>query len=223
MNTYKIISHSPSFFLFVFRLDLLDVEIELANDVCNMAFATEACGFDNNACCSSEYTDTDTFGNGVCDFDKDSGANIQKCEYENGDCLQYNDMYCSDENECCPLSIVNGNSFQNSICNGGLSATSKCDFDGTDCNNFRNAHPTCPFDDLAGRDGSDDVVLGDRVCDSGLYSSKECGWEFGDCGVGQIGQDLLDFGGSTINELDTTTKMSLCDWSQIGRASNRAL
>eukprot|EP01083_Nonionella_stella_P026529 73038_1 len=72
--------------------DLVDVEAELANSVCNLAFAIEECGFDRNSCCSSNYTDSVTFGDGICDFDKDSGANIEECGYENGDCLKYNNF-----------------------------------------------------------------------------------------------------------------------------------
>lgn len=72
----------------------------------------------------------------------------------------------------------------------GIAATALCNYDNNDCSEFNRDYPECPLEALSEIDGSGNVILGNDVCDSGIYSSNECGWEFKDCAVGQVGQDV---------------------------------
>ena len=93
----------------------------------------------------------------------------------------------------------------NGECNGGLPNTFQCGFDGGDCLDFNIAFPNCKAvkayqvgdgecqdehnDESFGFDGGDCCVenievkelLGDGKCNAGLYNSKICLFDKGDC------------------------------------------
>ena len=91
-------------------------------------------------------------------------------------------------------------------CNGGLTNTFQCGFDGGDCLDFNIAFPKCmairAYEvgdgicqqdhnyETCGFDGGDccsqnvkKEYLGDSQCNGGLYSTKMCGFDGGDCDV----------------------------------------
>lgn len=154
-------------------------------------FATADCNYQNDACCPADFIQDGSFGNKICDFEKGFGSNTEFCEYDKGDCIDYNNNYCSKGDFCCPIYIYNRTSFGDGrACNGGIAATALCNYDNNDCSEFNRDYPECPLEDLSEIDGSGNVILGNDVCDSGIYNSNECGWEFKDCAVGQVGQDV---------------------------------
>eukprot|EP00554_Chaetoceros_debilis_P014083 CAMPEP_0194125450 /NCGR_PEP_ID=MMETSP0150-20130528/59470_1 /TAXON_ID=122233 /ORGANISM="Chaetoceros debilis, Strain MM31A-1" /LENGTH=1205 /DNA_ID=CAMNT_0038819261 /DNA_START=97 /DNA_END=3711 /DNA_ORIENTATION=- len=184
--------------------------------------------------CSANHTFAKMhLGNGEC---YGGELNTLACEFEYGDCINFNTQYplcrsddlinveetlaskecnplfaiseCQFQNgACCPIKVFNRPSFGDElICNGGIAATSFCDYDNKDCSKFNRDHPKCPLHDLSQIDGSGNVLLGNDVCDSGVYNSNECGWENGDCAVGQVGQDLQFLGNiSSIMSQDGST------------------
>lgn len=50
---------------------------------------------------------------------------------------------------------------------------------------FIDVHPDCDIPR-----GSNGTVLGNGICKGGGYTAEECGYEYGDCDVGQIGGDM---------------------------------
>ncbi len=87
-------------------------------------------------------------------------------------------------------------------------STKECVYDNGDCDSFVRDYPDCPMEKLAITEGSSDVVLGNGICESGLlYTNDECGREYGDCDVGQIGQDVIFRGVSSRSSLQFHTRM----------------
>lgn len=57
-------------------------------------------------------------------------------------------------------------------------------YDNGECNNIRTnpLYSNCDFDDLGNLfDESFSPTLGDGICESNIYNTEACGFEFGDC------------------------------------------
>ncbi len=157
------------------------------------------------------------FGDGIC---YGGPLNTLDCAFEDGDCANFNEAYplCKGDNllnvqievgngycdlqfaipecdydggDCCPYNITRSPEFQDGQCNGGLISTMGCTYDGGDCDALVREFPECPLDSIAAIDGSSDIILGDGICESAMYAGETCGREYGDCDVGQFGQDIL--------------------------------
>jgi hypothetical protein len=150
-------------------LNSLDCEFE-GGDCISFNQAYPLCKGDN-------LTDVeDLVGNSKCE----TKFMTNNCNFDGGD--------------CCPLDIIQSPKFGDGQCNGGKISTKQCGYDNGDCRAFVNAHDKCSLllmEDWLNEDEELNTILGDGVCNGSIYSSlKECGYEFGDCGAGQIGKDL---------------------------------
>jgi len=99
------------------------------------------------------------FGDGKC---YGGILNTLGCSFEGGDCVNFNLAYplCKGDN------LINvEDSVGNGECDAAFSIL-ECDFDGSDC---------CP-DNI-----SKSPLYGDGQCDGGLFNSKSCGYDNGDC------------------------------------------
>jgi hypothetical protein len=97
-------------------------------------------------------------------------------------------------NLSCPYYRNNPN-FNNTLCNGGYFNSKGCNHDSGDCDAFNSQYPNCPIEYLASKHGvlfiGAETIFGDGICNSVLYSMKECGYEGGDCNQGQVSQDII--------------------------------
>jgi len=154
--------------------------LKLNNGVCDGGYLnTIACGFDDGDCITfnlgypnCKIDEPIKIGNGICNQ-----------EYNDADCLY-------DGDDCCPL---NANDFSESIlygdgkCHGGVFNTEHCEFDGGDCVMANLKYPDCPvliFTNKMLTTFDEDhpfPALGDGRCDGGIFNTKECGWDDGDC------------------------------------------
>jgi hypothetical protein len=72
-------------------------------------------------------------------------------------------------------------------CHGGVFNTEHCEFDGGDCIKANQKYPDCPVLILTNKmlttfDSDNPFpALGDGRCDGGIFNTKECGWDDGDC------------------------------------------
>ncbi len=131
----------------------------------------------------------DKVDNGICDL----LFTIPECDYDGGD--------------CCPYDILNDPKFGDGQCDGGRISTMQCGYDNGDCNTYNRIHPECPYTQLEELEKVEilgDIVLGDGVCDSGIYNTKSCGYENGDCDIGQLGQDVSVEGANDAFPIFTT-------------------
>ena len=101
-------------------------------------------------------------GDSLCD----AIYNVEKCNYDNGDCTNFNAEYprCNVEN---PFWIGDG------VCHGGAYNTARCGFDGGDCYPIP-GYPNCEVPIT--------FFLGDGLeCEGGVYNTAACGYDLGDC------------------------------------------
>jgi len=108
-------------------------------------------------------------GDGVCES---SLYNNEDCGYERGDCTECNNAV-SDE-------WLTGDG----VCHGGFHNSQICNFDAGDCAEFNEAYPRCQVDAQAKLINSTLFfvpIIGDGICNSGLYNNPDCGYEDGDC------------------------------------------
>lgn len=135
------------------------------------------------------------YRNGKCD----SFLNTPECDYDGGDCLEFNtnypsctvskpyyigDNFCDgpeyNTTECgfdggdCIEDIDYGCSgAANGYCQN-IFNTEKCNYDGGDCEEFNELYPDCKVPDPS--------YVGDGLCDNKEpYYTEECGWDGGDC------------------------------------------
>lgn len=103
--------------------------------------------------------------NGVCQ-NEGLKYNIAECQFDGGDCDEFNSMYpnCEVEN---PTWIGDGK------CNGGDYNSDDCAFDGGDCSEFNENYPDCKVEDPS--------LVGDGNCDGDDYNVEVCGFDGGDC------------------------------------------
>jgi len=100
------------------------------------------------------------FGDGVC---YGGPLNTFECGFEGGDCINFNFAYplCKGDDWLINVEREVGND----VCNKDF-ATIACDFDGGDC---------CPANITKS------PLFGDGQCNGGLYSTRLCGFDDGDC------------------------------------------
>ena len=103
---------------------------------------------------------------------------------------------------------TNSYHFKDGKCHGGIFNTEVCKFDGGDCIAANSKYPDCPVLKLTDKmhipnDPSNPFpALGNGVCDGGIFNTKECGWDDGDClecnalvpNPTKIGDDYCDGG-----------------------------
>ncbi len=154
------ICHGGNFFTEMCKLDNLDCQ----------EFATEApnCNYDDLA---GQVPDGQEpkLGDGICES---TIYNTPECLFENGDCNKCNDI------------VSNYALTGDTVCHGGQHNTDECNFDGGDCASFNDKWPNCAnkaaeeFPDMRTMSVP---IIGNGICDSGLYNIEECGFEDGDC------------------------------------------
>ena len=149
----------------------------LGDKECNKdgIYNTEKCGWDDGDCFDSRYPNCDIpsygnvtkLGDGVCE---DYRFNVPECEYEGGDCVEFNEKYPD-----CPTRYPD--KIGNGYCDGSIYGgnTEECGWDGGDCLELREKYPDCT---------EDFIFLGDGSCTSSRgfgANTEECGFEDGDC------------------------------------------
>eukprot|EP00979_Chaetoceros_neogracilis_P003516 scaffold610_cov204-Chaetoceros_neogracile.AAC.3 len=105
--------------------------------------------------------------NGVCDGGE---LNTQKCDFDGGDCFNFNLLYPGCNVDDPEKFLGNGE------CDGGLYNTPECKYDNGDCdlfNSYLNEYPNCTVDFF--------WWIGDGRCDGDGYNTTECGFDGGDC------------------------------------------
>lgn len=163
---------------------------KLGNDVCDGGVINSIeCGFDGGDCVDFNLAWPDCYvpdafkvGDGECD----ELYNKEQCGYDGGD--------------CCPFP-PDDEHFFNGVCDGGYYNTQACGYDNGDCDEINLKYPVCPFEILASRIGTEmfqSIIIGDGICQSGIYLIEECFFEGGDCvGCGEnasIDPELLGNG-----------------------------
>jgi len=111
---------------------LHNVEDELGNNNCNMAFAIGLCEYDGGDCCPYEIHQNVLFGNGICD----GGLyNTKGCLYDFGDCDTFNEEYpnCILDDELLKSESSYGIILGDGICDGGAYNSDECGFEFGDC------------------------------------------------------------------------------------------
>ncbi len=157
------------------EVDSLPKIQKMGNGQCDGSFYnTLRCGFDDGDCVDFKLAypnceagaDAYTIGNGRCNEN-----------YNNPECL-------FDGGDCCPFDLATDTELNNGVCDGGRYNTKACNYDAYDCEDFNLHHPACPIEKLAFMiplDSTKSVVIGDHICDSGIYMTVECGYEGEDC------------------------------------------
>ena len=109
------------------------------------------------------------FKNGICEFSKGIGPNIEECGWEGGDCVKFNQI--SPNCNASRIYLVG-----NGVCDGQFNVD-ECGFDGNDCleenEQLQKDYPNCSVRSPA--------WIGDGICDGFDYNTTECGWDGGDC------------------------------------------
>ena len=111
--------------------ELVDVENEVGNGVCNISFAIPGCKYDGGDCCPYDVRNDLSFGDGLC---HGGFAATESCGYDNGDCLDFATAYPS-----CPLhklvamnrtaAVVLGDG----ICDSQVYNITECGYENRDC------------------------------------------------------------------------------------------
>ena len=111
------------------------------------------------------------FGDGICD----SGAyNNAECLFEDGDCIECNARVHD--------VLLTGDG----VCHGGAHNSQVCNWDAGDCYEFNEKYPLCMVNKtlvvIQNNATMKHVpIIGDGICNSGLYNNENCGYEDGDC------------------------------------------
>lgn len=109
-------------------------------------------------------------GDGICDS---RVYNRAECLFEDGDCVECNDQ------------VYNYLLTGDGICHGGNHNNRICNFDAGDCNDFNRRYPRCVSSTAKNPRISADLrtlpIIGDGICNSGIYNTADCGFEDGDC------------------------------------------
>ena len=103
-------------------------------------------------------------GDGSCDGGE---YNTLACEWDGGDCLEFNAKYPECKNVEKPYWIGDEG------CDGDEYNTLACGWDGGDCLEFNGKYPECNVDRT--------YWIGDGSCDGGSYNTTECGYDGGNC------------------------------------------
>ena len=104
-------------------------------------------------------------GDGICDHY--GMYNTAACNYDGGDCKDFNKDYPNCEANFTQL-IGDGH-----CDNHGFFNTEACGFDGGDCIAFNKIYPECKAEN--------GTHVSDGYCDSGTYNTEACGFDGGDC------------------------------------------
>ena len=159
----------------------------IGDGICDDFYNTEECGFDYGDCkYKQEYPSCDVYnllGNDKCD----GAANNEDCGFDDGECEDFNDSYPSCQ-VADPWRI--GNGWCDSWMEGYLS--DECGQDGGDCSEFLEVEETCEV--------RNQIKLGNGRCNGGLFNTKACNWDEGDCDscnamvedISKIGKALKD-------------------------------
>jgi hypothetical protein len=161
--------------------DLTKDEIKLVgNGVCEgypSILNTIDCDFDGGDCVNFnlQYPNCDAIrpyevGDGICqEIDGVKLYNTKECNFDGAD--------------CCPISEEDPR-LGDRMCDGGMYSTENCGYDRGDCYDFRASFFDCDIDKISLL-FVDDVTnaprLGNSLCESSVYNTKECGYENGDC------------------------------------------
>ncbi|GFH56480.1 hypothetical protein CTEN210_12956 [Chaetoceros tenuissimus] len=129
----------------------------LGDGVCDVAFITFECGFDEGDCC------IEATKNNVCELK----FNTIECGWDKGDCIEFNRNYPD-----CIVDEIYTSKIGDNDCDNEYN-TEKCGFDGGDCIEFNSKYPNCTV--------AFPYLIGDGKCDGGAYNTEECGWDGGDC------------------------------------------
>jgi len=109
-------------------------------------------------------------GDGICDSRVYNNA---ECLFEDGDCVECNDQ------------VYNYRLTGDGICHGGNHNNQICNFDAGDCEDFNRRYPRCVSSTASNPLITDTLValpiIGDGICNSGIYNNIDCGFEDGDC------------------------------------------
>lgn len=159
----------------------------LGDGVCDGGkFYTQMCSFDEFDCqdfrsrvpgCDEEeladLVDIDRIpriGDGVCDG---RVYNRKECLFEDGDCVECNEQ------------VYNFRLTGDGICHGGNHNNRICNFDAGDCDDFNRRYPRCVSSTQNNPRITDTLqalpIIGDGICNSGIYNNVDCGFEDGDC------------------------------------------
>lgn len=137
-------------------------------------------------------------GNGVCDYAansnpmRDFNPNTEACEWDMGDCLEWNEKY----KDCVPGTHPSELYKRSWIDRSGLGVGSckkeynreECGFDVGLCTEFNEKYPACEAIDPSrvGDGKCDNAVIGmytwdTEVTDKGTFNTEECQYDGGDC------------------------------------------
>ena len=127
--------------------------------------------------CVSQLPDYSEYEDGWCN----GGLyNTFECEYDGGDCHEFNHQYPDCDVEL-PYRVGEN------VCWAGSYNTPQCGYDGGDCVEFNEKYPNCQFYEILPHFGIEyPDSVGDGRCDEQL-NIPECEWDGGDC-CGRNGQ-----------------------------------
>ena len=72
------------------RDDLINVQADVGNGICNMSFAIPECDYDGGDCCPYHISESPKFGDGQCHGDI---SITEECGRDNGDCNNFHGAY----------------------------------------------------------------------------------------------------------------------------------
>ena len=96
----------------------------------------------------------------------DHQYNIRECDYDRGDCLEFEARYPN-----CKAKYKHW--IGDTKCNSGEYNTPECGYDGGDCIEFNLYYPNCKV--------QYPYIVGDNSCFGKEYNTPECGYDGGDC------------------------------------------
>lgn len=155
----------------------------------NTLYNNENCGWEFGDCleCNSLVTDITLTGDGYC---HGGWHNSDFCNSDGNDCNAFNARYprCTEYtnailDERKPLISVPV--LGNGVCESFLYNNRDCGYENGDCLTFNILYPECAdkIKELldSGFPRTSLPILGDGICNSGLYMLSECGFEDGEC------------------------------------------